>query len=76
MKKQAVLITQAVLPAEDVLQCPTNYSLCQIFDRLKAGRKRDDQLLLQDLIDLLSSNEPFVMMTSKEFDDYNTRDIK
>jgi len=58
--------------ADNILKQPVNYSLVEIFERLKAGRKAADQRFLRDLIDLLSSNEPFVTMTSKEFDDYST----
>lgn len=64
--------TEAALPAEDVLQRPVNYSLYQIFDRLKAGRKRLDQLLLQNLMDHLSSTGTFDIIDSKDLDDYNT----
>jgi NAD-specific glutamate dehydrogenase len=52
---------------EDVLERPTNYSLSEIFERLKSGRKKDDQLLLQDLIDLLEKDEPFIVISSEEY---------
>lgn len=71
MSEKEASITQAALPAEDVLQRPTNYSLYQIFDRLKAGRKRVDQLLLQDLMDHLASDGTFDIVDSKDLDDYN-----
>ena len=65
-------LDQATIPAEDVLQRPANYSLYQIFDRLKAGRKRVDQLLLQNLMNHLSSDGTFDIIDSKDLDDYNT----
>ena len=71
-KMEEKALDQAMIPAEDVLQRPANYSLYQIFDRLKAGRKRADQLLLQDLMDHLSSDGTFDIIDSKDLDDYNT----
>jgi len=64
-------ISTAAIPEEDILKSPTNYSLHQIFERLKSGRKRQDQLLLQDLIEIVDKKEPFVILTTQEYDDYN-----
>jgi len=64
-------ISAAAIPEEDILKRPTNYSLHQIFERLKSGRKRQDQLLLQDLIEIVDKKEPFVILTTQEYDNYN-----
>jgi hypothetical protein len=64
-------ISTATIPEEDILKRPTNYSLHQIFERLKSGRKRQDQLLLQDLIEIVDKNEPFVIISTQEYDNYN-----
>lgn len=61
----------ACIPSSDVLDRPSNYSLHQIFNVLKAGRKAADQLMLQELIDVLDTGENFAVITTSDFDYYN-----